>query len=641
MALKSTVKTKPERVSMTMKTSKSPFDRAQGFRWWDETNEKVRSEKLISTVAYLKQGQQSRQRQSAIFARLYGGQTVMNFIGTSMNRVDPVSALAPNRPTYNIIASVIDTLVSRLTQSRPAPTFLTDNGNYKSRFLAKKLTRFVQGEFYQAKAYEKGSVCLMHALDQGTGVVKVFETSDHKVGIENVLCTELYVDLEEAAFDDPRRLYQLKLVDREVLASQFPKYKDLVDKAEKASLDGSSDSSKSVSDLVMVVEGWSLPSGDDTKDGMHVISCSGGELFSERWEKNRFPFAFLHHHKRLVGFWSQGVAEALLGTQMELNSLLDTISKAIKLVGVPRVFYEEGSKVNKAAFSNKIGVLIPYKGTKPSYEVAACVPAEMYAERDRIIQYGYQQEGLSFMGATAQKPQGLDSGEAIRSYDDITSDRFSSLARRYDNFYVDLAYLVIDKAVDIAKKEGKYSTVYPDKKGTEPLDLPNVKLLKDPFVIQCFNESSLPRDPAGRKQTIAEHVQSGMLTLQEGRRLLQFPDLEQVDTLATAAEERIYSVLDRMVEDGDYSPPDPFMNLQLAKETAISYYNLYVPRKLEEERAEMLRTFHGQCDLLMQEAAQPPAPTGGAPQGAPAGVPAPAPVSPLLPNTPAAQAAAA
>jgi hypothetical protein len=636
VALKTSIKERPERISKTFRTRTDQQPQA-GYTWWLTKDPGQRAKQIVATVSYLKQGQLSRGRQAAIFARLYGGQSVINFVGSSMSRVDPITTLAPNRPTYNLISSVCDTLVSRLSQSRPSPTFLTDNGNYKSRLLAKKLTSFIGGEFYQTKAYDRGAECLLDALVEGTGCLKVYETADHKVGIERVLLTELFVDLQEAAFGDPRRLYQLKLVDREVLASQFPKFKSLVAQAEKASLDNSGDSSKSVSDMVMVVEGWALPSGEDTGDAKHTIACSAGELFSEDWDKDRFPFVFLHHHRRQLGFWSMGVAEALFGTQYELNMLLDTISKSIRLVGVPRVFVEEGSKTNKAAFNNKIGVIIPYRGTKPSYEVASCVPQEMYAERDRIIQYGYQQEGLSFMGATSQKPAGLDSGEAIRSYDDITSDRFASLARRYDNLYVDLAYLVIDKAVEIAKREGKYQTIYPDRRGTKTIDLPKLDMHKDPFVIQCFNESSLPRDPAGRKQTIVEHVQSGMLTIQEGRRLLNFPDLEQVDTLAIAAEERIYCYLDKIVEDGEYTPPDPFMNISLGEELSVQYYNLYVCRGLEEERAEMLRTFHDQCGMLKMEATQgamPPAPM-------PTAQPEPTPTSPVVNNTAGAQMAAA
>jgi hypothetical protein len=144
--------------------------------------------------------------------------------------------------------------------------------------------------------------------------------------------------------------------------------------------------------------------------------------------------------------------------------LLDTISKSIKLFGVPRIFMEEGSKVNKAAFQNKIGVIVPYRGTAPIFSVSQSNSQEMYEERARLIQFGFEQEGLSMLSATSQKPAGLNSGEAQRVYQDINSDRFAALERRYSNFYVDLAYQIIDKAVDIAERDGTYTTIFTDRK---------------------------------------------------------------------------------------------------------------------------------------------------------------------------------
>jgi len=196
----------------------------------------------------------------------------------------------------------------------------------------------------------------------------------------------------------------------------------------------------------------------------------------------------------------------------------------------------------------------------------------------------------------------------------------------------------VDLAKDIAERDGEYQTVYPNKNGTKMVDLPKADLLKDPFVIQCFNMSSLPRDPAGRMQKITEMIQAGMISIKEGRRLLDYPDLEQVERLANASEERIFQILDQMVEDGIYTPPDPFMDLQLANELVVQYYNLYTSAKLEEERAEMLRTFFSQVQAMMQAATPPPQPpmpgmpgAGPAPN-APQANPMALPTSPLVPN---------
>jgi hypothetical protein len=615
-----TFKTRPDIESMTL----SP--------WWEFKEPDKAAMYLLTAAAYLKEAQNYRYKQAAIYARLYGNQSLYAFAGSNINKMDQTKGLPQERPTFNLIQSVTDTLVSRLSQSRPAPVFLTDNGDYKQRTLSKKLNNFVQGEFYQTDAYEKATIALRDALVQGTGVLHTYETPDHKVGLERVLLTELLIDPTEAMYGEPRQLYRLKLVDREVLKANFPKFKDKLEIAAKGYPDNSTEASKTVSDLVMVVEAWHLPSGKNIRDGRHTIACSSGYLLDEEYTKDRFPFSFIHYSPRLLGFWSQGVAEQLMGTQMDLNSILFTISKAIKLVGVPRVFQEEGSKISNAAHNNDIGVIVKYRGTKPEYEVAPCNAPELYAERDKLIAYGYQQSGVSALQASSQKPQVLDSGEAIRTYDDISTDRFASLSRRYDNLFIDLAYQIVDLAKDIAIEQGSYQTVYPNKDGTREIDLPHAQLVDDPFIIQCFTQSSLPKDPAGRLSKITEMVQAGMITVQEGRRLLDYPDLEQIEKLANAAEERIFQILDEIIETGTYTPPDPFMNLDLATQLTTQYINLYGQAKLEESKAQKLRDFFTQVQTLKQAAMPPPMPQAGAP--GPQANPQPAPQSPLIPNSP-------
>lgn len=629
----------PTNVIVAKTTNKK--DVKSSFAWWKAKSKSDVAEQLISTAAYLKTNQEYRFRQAALFARLYGNQTLFSFIGQSMAKMDQTSGLPTDRPTFNLISSAIDTLVSRIGQNRPSPVFLTDNSDYKQRNLAKKLNNFLQGEFYQMKAYEKAVVALRDALVEGTGCLKVLETDDNRVGLERVLLTELLTDPNESIYGEPRQLYQMKLIDRQVLIEQCPEYAANIKKAEQAYLDNSSEASKTVSDLVLVVEGWRLPSSKNAKDGRHTIACSGGLIFDEVYEKDKFPFIFLHYAPRMLGFWAQGVAERLMGTQLEINALLYTISKAIRLVGVPRVFVEKGSKINKASINNDVGAIVEFSGTKPIYEVAPCVPAELYEQLQRLIQYGYQQEGVSQLDAQAQKPAGLNSGEAIRSYDDISTDRFASLAKRYDNLFVDLAYLVIDKAQEIAERDGTYSTVYPNKNGTKEVDLPEADLIKDSYVIQCFNMSSLPRDPAGRMAKITEMIQGGMISIKEGRRLLDYPDLDQVETLANASEERIFQILDKIIEDGEYTPPDSFMDLKLAEELVVQYYNLYASAKLEEDKMQLLRDFFEAIQDMKAQAMAGAAPPPGAPgvpgaPGAPAPIanPEPLPTSPLVPQVP-------
>ncbi len=118
-------------------------------------------------------------------------------------------------------------------------------------------------------------------------------------------------------------------------------------------------------------------------------------------------------------------------------------------------------------------------------------------------------------------------------------------------------------------------------------------------------------------------ITSGMLSIKEGRRLLDFPDLNQIEILANASEERIFQILDQIIEEGKFTPPDGFMDLMLAKELVVQYINLYGAAKLEEEKMELLRNFYAQILDLGKAAQPPPPPPGASPEAAQAagGVP--------------------
>jgi len=616
--------------------------------WWNASSKEDLANQVLANAAYLKQNQDYRIRQSILFMKLYGNVPLWNAIGTNHTKLSPGALQYQiDRPTMNVVQSCVDTLASRLTQNKPRPIFLTDNGDYKMRSLSKQLNQFILGEFYQTKAYQIGAKNFIDSGVIGDGCVQVYEDpTEKKVALDRCLSTELYVDQNDAMFGNPRQLLRFKLVDRSVALESFPEKEKLVILAEKAYPDPSATAQTTISDQIMLVEAWHLPSGKEAKDGLKTIVCSSGILADDSYKRNRFPFAFMRYTPALLGFWSQSLAEQLMGTQIEINKLLMTISRSINLLGVPRIFLEDGSKVSKAHFNNEIGAIIPFRGTKPIFEVAQCMAPEVYAQLQRLVEYAYQQSGISMLSSQGEKPAGLNSGASLREFDNIQSDRFAALQQRYDDYYVDLAHLMIEQAKEIAIRDGKYQTIYPDKDGAREIDLPAAKMLEDPFVIRCYDTSSLPKDPAGRKEYIVEMMQAGIYSPQEGRRLLGFADTEQVDKLETAAEERILKYLDQIVEDGKYNEPDPQMDLQLALKLVVQYYNLYVPAKLSEAKTQQLLDFKIQIEDLIKQAQAPQAgpmaqPLAGQPSNpmaaqianSPQAVPQPLPQNPMLPNS--------
>lgn len=623
--------------SITVKTGTASQKKARPTDWWNAASKRELVQQMLSTVAYLKQLDGYRYRKASLYAHMYGNMPLYGGAGTNLAKISLQKQLPSNRPTMSVITSITDTIVSRMEMTKPRPLFVSDNADWQQRKLSKQMNNFIAGEFYQTQFYKMRQTVRRDSCVWGTGVYKVLETQEKKVGLERRLSTQILVDSNEAFLGMPRQMYELTLMDRKMMEHAFPKAKMPIERAENAYPELNADAQETASDLIMIVEGWHLPSGPGAKDGVHAMACVEGLLDDESWEEKDFPFVFTHYVDPQVGFWGQGVAERQLGNQAAINQLLMTAHNAINLVGVPRVFVETGSKVVKSHLNNNVGAIVEYSGTKPSYEVAPCIPAEIYAEIQNIINRAYQEEGVSQLAAQSEKPKGLNSGEAIRSYDDIQQDRLSTLAKNDEGMANETADKVIRLARKIAKRDGKYQTVYPDKKnGAQQIDLPEAKELDNPFVVQCYDTSSLPRDPSGRFAKITEWVQAGMYSPQEGRRLMGLPDTQQADTLLNAAEERILWQLDKIVEEGQFSPPDPFTDLSSAIIIVTQYINLYATLKLEEERMEMLRNYHAQV-LDLQGLAMGPSPAAIGAPGAPQALPEPAPTNGLIPNVPGAQ----
>ena len=605
------------------------------YQWWLAQDEKALLSQLLSTTAFLKKFHSARIRQASLYSRLFSGKPLYNYLA-STSTLDNSQQMPMGRPTANVVYSCIDTLTSKITQDKPRPVFLTDAGHYKERKIAKELNNFIMGEFYRCKAYELGAEAFRDAAQLGNGFVKVIEHDD-RVCLERTLETELLVDFNDAYYRKPRALIQTKLCDRGVMAALMPNGSEMIYASQGGTVDNSPQSTDTISDQFIVSEGWHLPSGEETKDGRHVIVCSEGVLLDEPWDKPYFPFAKLDYNPNTVGWFAQGLAEILFPTQMEIYKMLIISSQCIEMTGVPKIIISELSKVLETAFNNNVSSIIKVKSMAeaPQFVNATSNNQEIYDYIKWLIENAYAMSGVSGLSAASQKPAGLNSGEAIRSMDNLQSDRFAALQRRYQNFYPELAYIMIDKACDIAKRTGKYTSVYPGKDGTREVELPLVGgVLKDTYVIQCFDESSLPRDPAGRQAKLSEMLAANEISNQEFRRLSNFPDLEQSDQLALALEERILHDLDSIVENGakGYNPPDSFIldPTDLATTLTIQTINKYAVTDLEDAKMELLEDYFTAIQTLKKTATPPPSmpvmpPPGAAPQG-------PLPVAPPAPS---------
>lgn len=633
-------------------------------RWWT-LNEEEMGGALKATVDHISKMQTSLELQRQICARLYGGTTPGSFYGVSYDRIHVVHPSLSGRLTYNLIAIVIDSLVSRITKTKVRPLFLTQGGDYKLQRRAKKLSQFSDGIFYETKFDALAPIIFRDGCVFGDGVVHVYkDPTSKRVAIERILCSELFVDEVDGFYGDPTQMHRVKNVDREKVAEAFgytDEGKPIPEILEKIANCGSGSRNELggtyqyVSDTIAVCESWRLPTGTNTGDGKHVISIDTGVLWQEEWKKPHFPFARFSWKPRVYGWHGAGLAEELIGTQVEMNHLLYMMQRAFRMVAAFKIWVENGT-VPDSHFNDRIGTILhgPKGSQPPQYLTPPAVNPQYFEHFNQIKARGFEIARLSQLSAVGQKPAGLDSGEAQRTYHDIESEGFQAVGQAYEQFHLDVIKLVIDVVRDIAEEEGGYklrapvsSSSLPGRKFLRQIDWKQVKLEEDEYSLKCYPTSSLPQTPAGRLATVQDLTRAGFIDANTSRKLLDFPDLNQVETLLGAAEDWITSVLDGIVEGGKYEPPDPFMNLQMAETLAMQEFALGAANGMEQEKLDHLRTWIAQVHYLKQKMNEPPpadpnqmaaqVAAGGAPGAAPGAVPpgmgAPAgpPVSPLLP----------
>jgi len=561
------------------------------FRWWLEG---APDGALKDTFEHIWNNDRGRRIDDRLHSALYTNRGLGGVGPRTYERL-----LTEDRVTLNVVKSVCDTIVSRIARSRPRPTFLTSGGNHSTRRRAKLLERFVDGQFYLSRVFEKAPRVFLDACVFGTGVAKVFrDPGSTEIKFERILPSELFVDYAEGFYEEPQQIIQSKFVNRDVLLELFPEHQGAILAASNPSdqwREGTAEQRSahdSTADQLRVVEGWHLPSGPGAGDGRHQITIESKILADEPWEKDYLPFVFVRWSSNLRGFFGIGVAEELRGLQSEINKLLITIKKIMDLVSIPRIFVESGSKIKKSQINNQIGAIVPYAGTPPIISSGQSVPGELFAHLDRLYQRAFEIAGVSQLSASSQKPAGLESGAALRAFSDIESGRFAVVSQAYEQMFLDIAVRMVDLGREIHEEDPSYSVVAQrDKRTIQEVKWADVDLDRDAYVLKVFPSSSLPQSPSGRLAMIEQLIGLRLIDIEEGKRLLDYPDLDRSVALDRAASDYIDRVAEQMIDDGVYEAPEPFIDHQLALKKIQAEYNKAVNDSVEEDRLRLLRQF--------------------------------------------------
>jgi len=455
----------------------------------------------------------------------------------------------------------------------------------------------------------------------------IFDIAALKVGrdgqdlfTERVFPNELVCDIDSALDSGmPPALHQIKSMPMETLIQLYPEAEeDIRFYAEKIETDDGTEGREA--DMLEVIESWHLPSIMGGDDGLHCITMNDLVLSSEQYTYDRYPFVFLKWGEAGIGFAGISLAEQLKNVQFEINKLCLRIQQAMHLLSVPWIFVQAGSRVVDSHLRNVPGSIISYVGQPPTSYTPQAMHPEVYSHLDRLFQRAYEIAGVSELSATGKKPAGLESGAALRAYHDIETERFISVAQRYENAFMDAAKWMMDLAGEIVKESGSFPVNGIANKSLKTIDFKDITMAEKDYILQPYPVSLLPSTPAGRLQAVTELVNSGIIT-DPGQivRLLDFPDLQSVTSLMETQENDIDWRIQEIEEEGKYHGPEPVMNLQFASQRMIQAYLEGQQDGLELDKLNLMLLFIDECQQLMQQ--QPTVQAPAAPGEEPAAMP--------------------
>lgn len=433
----------------------------------------------------------------------------------------------------NVIASCIETLCSKIASQKVRPFFNTVNGTFKEMQIARQAQTYFD-QIYDEKDVNKTitnafkSACIFDK-----GVIKI--TKDE---ISTRLPWNVYVDPKEASYG--KITYCAEKLPKTPGRLLYTKYGI----KESFNLD------YTVYEYYDIIE--------HTK-AIYVEELN--KVITEKWEPEVIPYLFMYYSDPIKGNTSQSVVDQLYGIQMQIDDLLSVIKDSIQMNPGMTLLVPRSSNIKTNMLSNRTGQIIQYDpipgqtASPITYATNDIISPQFVQLLDKLKNDAYEIVGISQLSATSQKPEGLNSGVALATMEDIESDRFETQLNSVIKMYIDVAKAcmnIFPPDEDILPKSTNRANI----KWSDIIDA------RDNLKIQFSAANSLSKDPSEKLKQLIALAEAGVVPQSHIATLMELPDLQSGYNIANNAFNAVYTFIDEVIKNGvpdfipEYLPTD-------------------------------------------------------------------------------------
>jgi len=457
---------------------------------------------------------------------------IWNLYGNVLAYYNQYGANTEDLPYLNVLRSCVDTMLSKLSQTKVRPFFNPVNGTYKTTKVCRNAQVFFD-EFYDKQdIYKKLIASMGDALIFDMGVEWI---DDETSTVRRIPPWEFHFDAGEMSIGELTRCAIVK--------KQYPLIA-LRDKIKGTEYEKAMNASPNA--YVCYKRYYDLLGGME-------YQYIGTTLISER--KIKFtvpPFVWIYYKEPIKGALSDSMIDSVYQIQRMIDELTYKIATASKLSPTNTIFIPKGSDIKASIYaSSKIGDVFEYNiaGAGSSNPITVATPPAIDSQYIQLLELFeakmYNLTGVSQLSAQSKKPSGINSGVALQTLEDVESERHNVVLSNYIRFARDLA----ERIIDVYPED---EDVLPNRQGRNQTKWKDIKKERDMFNVQFSASSSLSKDPKVKMEQIEKLLSMKVIDPSMASTLLEMPDLEGAYSITTAAYNSNEKTLERIVEN----PPD-------------------------------------------------------------------------------------
>ncbi len=492
-------------------------------------------------------------------------------------------------PILNVLRSMIETIVSKLAQTKVRPFFNPVQGTWATRKACRAALQFFDLYFDNQELFAKGNLVRRDSLVFEDGL---FWVNEDKGSVEHIRPWDYLFDRAEYHYGEMTRCAVRRetfplgaLVDAPWLNAHW-----------KGELD------RNRIQKVTLTYYYDLL-------GQKLTYLINDEIIADRSIDHQIsPVVMSYYSVPIKGAFSTSLIDNQLTLQTFVDLIAERIELATELSPANVTLLPRGANLKRSAWTNEIGAVYEYV-VQPFVNSAPVIltPPPISPEYLELLKYAidlmYNLEGVSQLSAQSVKPPGINSGVALQTLGDIESDRFQTLQDEHISMYQRVTNVVMEVLP-------QHQTVLPPEIGRARVKWSDVKRQRELFSVQFAPVSALSKDPQTKMQQVEKL--GAMFRMPPGQlmKYLGFPDLENFETRFTCVEDVIEAVIEHAVETGDYRYDLIIPSDELEQAVMREIYRLRAADEKPDviNRARQLYLTVRANAQEMQSAENPPAP---------------------------------